>query len=306
MTGASRTVRKAVIPVAGAGTRLLPATKSQPKEMLPVGRKPTVQYVVEEMAQAGITQILFVTGRKKESIEDHFDRDPDLERRLSAAEDELRSELDTTSGLKFFYTRQSAPTGSADAVRQAEQFVGEEPFVVAFGDTIIRSEGRQSLLQRMIQAHVQSDSACTLSVEEVPAEDVHRYGVVDPAPEDGPQTGVPPAEPFRLQGLVEKPEAGAAPSRLAIAPRYVFERSIFGAIAATLPGRGGDLWLTDSIAILLRQGQTVRALPLQPSERRYDIGTFETYFKAFIDFAVADERYGYLIRQYLVWKADQI
>ena len=313
MTGAPRAVRKAVIPVAGAGTRLLPATKSQPKEMLPVGRKPTVQYVVEEMAQAGITQILFVTGRKKESIEDHFDRDPDLERRLSAAEDELRSELDTTSGLKFFYTRQSAPIGSADAVRQAEQFVGDEPFVVAFGDTIIRSEGRQSLLQRMIQAHVQSDSACTLSVEEVPVEDVHRYGVVDPAPDAVPQAppegapqGTPPAEPFRLQGLVEKPEAGAAPSRLAIAPRYVFERSIFGAIAATLPGRGGDLWLTDSIAILLRQGQTVRALRLQPSERRYDIGTFETYFKAFIDFAVADERYGYLIRQYLVWKADQI
>src|SRR5918995_879696 len=136
-------IRKAVVPVAGPGTRLLPATKSQPKEMLPVGRKPTVQYVVEEMAQAGITQILFVTGRKKESIEDHFDRDPDLERRLSAAEDELRSELDTTSGLKFFYTRQSAPTGSADAVRQAEQFVGDEPFVVAFGDTIIRSGGRR-------------------------------------------------------------------------------------------------------------------------------------------------------------------
>jgi UTP--glucose-1-phosphate uridylyltransferase len=317
MTGAPRAVRKAVIPVAGAGTRLLPATKSQPKEMLPVGRKPTVQYVVEEMAQAGITQILFVTGRKKESIEDHFDRDPDLERRLSAAEDDLRSDLDTTSGLKFFYTRQSAPIGSADAVRQAEQFVGDEPFVVAFGDTIIRSEGRQSLLQRMIQAHVQSDSACTLSVEEVPPEDVHRYGVVDPAPAPGAQappegapsdqpSAPPPAEPFRLQGLVEKPEAGAAPSRLAIAPRYVFERSIFGAISATLPGRGGDLWLTDSIAILVRQGQAVRALRLQPSERRYDIGTFETYFKAFIDFAVADERYGYLIRQYLVWKADQI
>jgi UTP--glucose-1-phosphate uridylyltransferase len=297
---AVKSVRKAVVPVAGAGTRLLPATKSQPKEMLPVGRKPTVQYVVEEMAQAGIAQILFVTGRKKESIEDHFDRDPELERRLTA-NDDLRGELDTTSGIKFFYTRQSVQAGNADAVRQAEQFVGDEPFVVAFGDTIIRSEGRQSLLQRMIQAHLQDDSACTLSVEEVLPEDVHRYGVVSPAPGSDPASGA-----FLIDGLVEKPEQAAAPSRLAIAPRYVFDRSIFNAIAATLPGRGGDLWLTDSIAILIKQGFSVRALSLLPDERRYDIGSFETYFKAFIDFAVADEKYGYLIRQYLIWKAGQI
>ncbi len=298
--GARKIVRKAVIPVAGAGTRLLPATKSQPKEMLPVGRKPTVQYVVEEMAQAGITQLLFVTGRKKESIEDHFDRDPDLERRLTGADDDLRAELDTTRGLKFFYTRQSVQAGNADAVRQAEQFVGDEPFVVAFGDTIIRSEARQSLLQRMIHSHVHTDSACTLSVEEVPLEDVHRYGVVSPVPGCDLRAG-----PFQLQGLVEKPDTATAPSRLAIAPRYVFNRSIFDAISATLPGRGGDLWLTDSIAILIRQGFTVRALQLLEQEQRYDIGTFETYFKAFIDLAVADEKYGYLIRQYLVSKADQ-
>lgn len=307
-SAAQRAVRKAVIPVAGGGTRLLPATKSQPKEMLPVGRKPTVQYVVEELAQAGITQVLFVTGRKKESIEEHFDRDPDLEKRLTG-DDDLLSEVDTTSGLRFFYTRQSAPSGTADAVRQAEQFIGAEPFVVAFGDTIIRNEGRQTLLQRMIRAHLDHDTACTLSVEEVPAEDVHRYGVVSLAPQPA---GGPGAEegagdlPLLLDGLVEKPDQAAAPSRLAIAPRYVFEPSIFGAISATLPGRGGDLWLTDSIAILLRQGLAVQALRLKEGERRYDIGTFETYFKAFIDFAVADEKYGYLIRQYLVWKADQI
>ncbi|MGH2356260.1 MAG: UTP--glucose-1-phosphate uridylyltransferase [Chloroflexota bacterium] len=298
---AAKTIRKAVIPVAGAGTRLLPATKSQPKEMLPVGRKPTVQYVVEEMAEAGITQILFVTGRKKESIEDHFDRDPDLERRLTGSDDDLRAELDTTSGVRFFYTRQSVQAGNADAVRQAEQFVGDEPFVVAFGDTIIRSEGRQSLLQRMMQTHLRTDSACTLSVEEVPLEDVYRYGVVSPAPGANVKAG-----PFELAGLVEKPDQATAPSRLAIAPRYVFNRAIFAAIAATLPGKGGDLWLTDSIAILLKQGHKVRALQLLEDERRYDIGTFETYFKAFIDFAVADEKYGYLIRQYLIWKADQI
>lgn len=301
MASSPKTVRKAIIPVAGPGTRLLPATKSQPKEMLPVGRKPTVQYVVEEMAQAGITQVLFVTGRKKSSIEDHFDREPELERRLTETGDELRSELETTSGVKFFYTRQSVQAGNADAVRQADEFVADEPFVVAFGDTIIRSEGRQTLLQRMIQTHLQNNAACTLSVEEVPEDDVFRYGVVKPAPEADVATGV-----FRLAGLVEKPEKAAAPSNLAIAPRYVFNRSIFGAIAATLPGRSGELWLTDSIAVLIKQGLDVQAIKLQAGESRYDIGTFETYFKAFIDFALADERYGYMIRQYLVWKADQI
>lgn len=301
MPAAGKTIRKAVIPVAGPGTRLLPATKSQPKEMLPVGRKPTVQYVVEELAQAGITQVLFVTGRKKSSIEDHFDREPELERRLTETGDELRNELNTSSGISFFYTRQSVQAGNADAVRQAAEFVGDEPFVVAFGDTIIRNEGRQTLLQRMMLEHQSNHAACTLAVEDVSLDDVFRYGVVDPAappPEDGGA--------FPLQGLVEKPEKAAAPSTLAIAPRYVFERSIFGAIAATLPGKGGELWLTDSIAVLIKQGLGVQAVKLRDGERRYDIGTFETYFKAFIDFAVADEKYGYMIRQYLVWKADQI
>lgn len=293
-------IRKAVIPVAGPGTRLFPATKSQPKEMLPVGRKPVVQYVVEELAQAGITQVLLVTGRKKSSIEDHFDRDPELERRLTGTDD-AQTELDTTAGVKCFYTRQSVQAGNADAVRQAEEFVGDEPFVVAFGDTIIRSEGRQTLLQRMIAEHLAGKDSCTLSVEEVPVDDVFRYGVVNPVPGTTHESG-----PFALRGVVEKPDKATAPSNLAIAPRYVFNRSIFDAIASTLPGRGGELWLTDSIEILIKRGLGVRALKLLSDERRYDIGTFETYFKAFIDFAAADEKYGYMIRQYLVWKADHI
>ncbi|HEV2126280.1 MAG TPA: sugar phosphate nucleotidyltransferase, partial [Chloroflexota bacterium] len=188
-----------------------------------------------------------------------------------------------------------------DAVRQAADFVGDEPFVVAFGDTIIHSDGRQTLLQRMIQAHEQRAAACTLAVEEVSPDDVFRYGVVGPAAGQEPN-----AKGFELASLVEKPEKAAAPSNLAIAPRYVFNRSIFDAIAATLPGRGGELWLTDSISILLKQGMMVQALKLSEGERRYDIGTFETYFKAFIDFALRDDRYGYMIRQYLVWKVDEI
>jgi len=168
-------------------------------------------------------------------------------------------------------------------------------------DTIIRSEGRQSLLQRMIHSHLQTGAACTLSVEEVPTEDLFRYGVVNPAAGTNVDAG-----PFPLVGVIEKPDKASAPSNLAIAPRYVFNRAIFDAIAATIPGKGGELWLTDSIGILIKQALDVRALKLQPEERRYDIGTFETYFKAFIDFAVADEKYGYMIRQYLVWKADRL
>ncbi len=297
-------IRKAVIPVAGLGTRLLPATKSQPKEMLPVGRKPAVQYVVEEMVEAGITQILLITGRQKSSIEDHFDRETELERRLvrTGAYD-LAEELNFfEEDVALFYTRQSVQSGPADAIRLAADFVGEEPFLVAYGDTIITSQQGPSLIQRMLEDHLGSGARATLAVETVRREDVQRYGIVQPTAGTPPQ----PTTAFEIDDLIEKPEVATAPSTLAITPRYIFDRSIFDAINRTLPGRGGELWLTDSIAILLRQGGAVRCLPLRAGERRYDIGNFETYFKAFIDFALADERYGYMIRQYLVGLSEQL
>ncbi len=287
-------VSKAVILVAGLGTRLLPATKSQPKEMLPVGRKPVVQYVAEEMEQAGINQILFVTGRKKSSIEDHFDRDPDLEERLADGDDlslgEKLPNFDTV--LHVFYTRQSVQAGQADAVRLAREFVGDDPFVVAFGDTIIKGG---NLLKRMIDSHAQSGAACTVAVEQVPPEDAHRYGVV--MPKDGLESEFP------IQGIVEKPPRGAEPSNFAVVPRYVMNREIFEAIRLTLPGKGNELWLADSIEVLIKQQQPVQCVALAPDETRYDIGNFETYFKAFIDFALSDEKYGYLVRQHLRRKA---
>lgn len=297
-------VRKAVIPVAGLGTRLLPATKSQPKEMLPVGRKPAVQYVVEEMVEAGITQILLITGRQKSSIEDHFDRETELERRLvrTGAYD-LAEELNFfEEDVALFYTRQSVQSGPADAIRLAADFVGDEPFLVAYGDTIITSQQRPSLIQRMLKDHLDSGARATLAVETVRREDVQRYGIVQPTAGTPPQ----PTAAFEIDDLIEKPEVATAPSTLAITPRYIFDRAIFDAIGRTLPGRGGELWLTDSIAILLRQGDGVRCLPLGAGEKRYDIGNFETYFKAFIDFALADERYGYMIRQYLVGLSEQL
>jgi UTP--glucose-1-phosphate uridylyltransferase len=286
-------VRKAIVPVAGLGTRLLPVTKSQPKEMLPVGRKPTVQYIVEELEQAGIHQILLVTGRKKSSIEDHFDPDPELIQRLGQSGNaelvEAMSYLDDATSL--FYVRQSTPRGNGDAVRLGRDFAGNEPFVVAFGDSIIFTIGQQSLLQRMMEAMEATGASCVLAVEEVAPEDAYKYGVVQPK---GPL-----GDTFAIEDLIEKPAAGSAPSNLAIAARYLFAPNLFEAIDLTMPGKGGELWLADSIRVLLKQGHPVWCVRLSAAERRYDIGNFESYFKAFVDFALADERYGYLLRQHL-------
>ncbi|MDE2815887.1 MAG: sugar phosphate nucleotidyltransferase [Chloroflexota bacterium] len=289
-------VSKAVILVAGLGTRLLPATKSQPKEMLPVGRKPVVQYVVEEMEQAGINQILFVTGRKKWSIEDHFDRDPELEERLGNDDLELAERLPNFDTLlHVFYTRQSVQTGQADAVRLAQEFVGDEPFVVAFGDTIIKGG---NLLRRMVESHAESGAVCTMAVERVAPQDAHRYGVVKPTGDAGPD--------FSIEGIVEKPPRGAEPSNYAVVPRYIMNKEIFEATRLTLPGKGNELWLADSIEVLIKQQQLVRCVQLASEEVRYDIGNFETYFKAFIDFALTDEKYGYLVRQHLLRKTASL
>ena len=297
----SGSVVNVVVPVAGMGTRLLPATKSQPKEMLPVGRRPVVQYVVDELEAAGLRQILFVTGRKKTAIEDHFDPDPDLVRSLSggggyALLDELKY-LET--GTRYFYTRQSEPLGLADAVYHAREFVGDEHFVVALGDSIIKGRDGSSFLRAMIATHLRTGAACTVAVEEVDPEDVHRYGIVRPAADPGE------APDFEVADLVEKPRPESAPSNLAIAARYIFSPDLFEAIRRTAPDRSGVLQLTDSIRLLRQLGHTVYAVRLRDGERRYDIGNFESYFKAFIDFAIADEKYGYLVRQYLKRKTRE-
>ena len=281
-------VRKAVVPVAGIGTRLFPATKSQPKEMLPVGRKPVVQYVVEELRAAGIEQILLITGRKKAAIEDHFDADLELSRLLQQAGNVDSADLPIADGIRgVFYTRQGTPSGVADAVGLARDFAGGEPIVVAFGDTIIRGA---NLVARLIAAHGESGASGAVAVEQIAQEDAFRYGIVDVREVDG---GLIAAD------LVEKPAAGTAPSDLAIVPRYVFGPEIFDAIEATRPGLGGERWLTDSIAILARERPPVRVVPLDASERRYDIGNFESYYRAFIDFALTDPQYGASVRQYV-------
>jgi UTP--glucose-1-phosphate uridylyltransferase len=297
MEDTAMTIRKVVIPVAGAGTRLLPVTKSQPKEMLPVGRKPVVQYVVEEAQRAGLKHICFVTGREKYAIENHFDRDPDLIQKLIQAEKgQILSELAYEEmGVTFFYVRQSMPKGLAHAIGMAEDFVGNEHFVVSLGDSIIWHDEEGSFLTRMMEIHEREGAAATIAVEDVSPDQAHHYGIVKPR-------GKAEGEIFEVENLVEKPSPGQAPSNKAIAARYVFSPEIFEAIRRTVPDSAGEMQITDSIRNLVRQGGKVLAVPLAEGERRYDIGNFESYFRAFVDFAMSDEKYGYTLRQYLTRK----
>ncbi len=286
-------VIKAVVPVAGAGTRLLPVTKSQPKEMLPVGRKPVVQYVVEEIERAGLKHVIFVTGRKKVAIEDHFDHDPELARLLKA-----NGKMDLLAGLSFeengssfSYVRQGQPRGLADAILTARHLVGNEDFVVALGDAIIENRGGEELLTKLIRYHQQNAAAATIAVEEVTDDEVSKYGIVTPGATNGSF--------FRVTGVVEKPSAEEAPSRLAIAARYVFSPEIFEVIAATPPRGNGEVYLTDCIRDLIDREQPVYCVKLPPGSKRHDIGNFESFFRAFIHFALADPDYGPALRSFL-------
>ena len=286
-------IQSAVVPVAGHGTRLLPATKSQPKEMLPVARKPIVQYVVEELVSNGIQQILFVTGRSKASIENHFDHDPELFQALSAADrQDLLKELDFEAlKANFFYTRQRMPKGLGDAVLCAENFAGEEPFLVALGDSILGLNAVSRAVSRMAEVFDFRRASCVIAVEEVPLEETKHYGIVQP--EDG--TG----EIFRVVNLIEKPAPRDAPSNLAIAGRYIFSPVIFEKIRQVKPDQRGEIQLTNAIQLLCDEGRRVIAVKLPPEEKRYDIGNFPSYFESFVEFALADPVYGAEFRRVL-------
>jgi UTP--glucose-1-phosphate uridylyltransferase len=286
------TIDIAVVPVAGHGTRLLPATKSQPKEMLPVGRKPVVQYIVEELAAAKIRRLLFVTGARKSAIENHFDEDQQLISYLreSGREEEL-AELDfERREMEYFYTRQRRQLGLGHAVLCARSLIGDQPFVVALGDSIIGLHARSGIVSRMLEEFERSKADVVVAFEEVPASEVERYGIAEPRGIVGDR--------FELQGIVEKPAAADAPSNLAVAGRYVFGPAIFDELAATKPGKGGEIQLTDAMQNLLRKGGKGVGLRLARDERRFDIGNFESYFRAFFDFALADPKYGASLRSH--------
>ena len=285
-------VPNAVVPVAGLGTRLLPATKSQPKEMLPVARKPIVQYVAEELARSGVRNLLFVTGRGKAAIENHFDPDPALMDSLrGAGNEDLQLALDFERlGLNILYTRQSVQRGLGDAILHGESFAGREPFIVALGDSIIGLRGDSLACRRMAEAFVDRKADVVIAVEEVPADHVRFYGIVSPAADE---------ETFRIRTLVEKPDPEAAPSRLAVSGRYVFSPAIFDRIRDVRPDRKGEIQITDAIRAVAEQGGTVLGVKLRPGEKRYDIGNMPSYFETFIDFAVSDPDYGPRVREYM-------
>ncbi|HWB84189.1 MAG TPA: UTP--glucose-1-phosphate uridylyltransferase [Bryobacteraceae bacterium] len=279
-------IKSAVVPVAGHGTRLLPATKSQPKEMLPVARKPIVQYVVEELVLNGIQQILFVTGRSKASIENHFDHDPELFRVLSETnKEDLLKEVDFEPlKANFFYTRQRLQKGLGDAILCGENFAGEEPFLVALGDSILGLHAVSRAVSRMMDVFESKHASCVIAVEEVPPSETLHYGIVQP--EDGPD------DVFRIINLVEKPKPADAPSNLAIAGRYIFSPVIFDMIRRVRPDRRGEIQLTDAIQLMCEEGRRVMAVKLSSEEKRYDIGNFPSYFESFVEFALADPLYG--------------
>ena len=280
-------ITKAVVPVAGLGTRLLPATKSQPKEMLPVGRKPVVQYVVEELEAAGLRSILFVTGRNKTAIEDHFDRDVELRRTLAeTGKDDLLAALAYEGAdVEFFYTRQSVQLGLGHAIRLGESYAEGDPFVIALGDSIIESQGTPSVLRRLIGAFEGTGAAAAIALEEVAPADVSRYGIA--APDGDPLPGFD-GDVIRIRELVEKPDIDKAPSHLAIAGRYVVDPAVFDALRRTTAGKGGEIQLTDALRIMLRDGKQIIGLRLRPGEHRHDIGNFESYFRSFLHFALRD------------------
>jgi len=226
----SQPITKAIVPAAGLGTRLLPATKSQPKEMLPVGRKPVVQYVVEELQAAGVNQILMVTGRRKRAIEDHFDSDPELVSTLREAGNEtMLGDLAYLEGhARFFFTRQSTPQGLGHAISLGADFVDGSDFAVALGDSIIAAEDPAHLLRAMIAVRSGLNAAAVVAVEKVPPQDTFRYGIVSI---DGSEAH--PDEPIAMTDIVEKPPLGTAPSTLAVAARYVFSPLIFEALQRT-------------------------------------------------------------------------
>jgi len=286
-------IKSAIVPVAGHGTRLLPATKSQPKEMLPVARKPIVQYVVEELVSNHIEQILFVTGRNKNSIENHFDHDPELSRTLSNSQQhDLLQELNFDAlKANFFYTRQRLQKGLGDAILCGENFAGEEPFLVALGDSILGLHAVSRACSRMADVFESKRASCVIAVEEVPAEETAHYGIVQP--EDDAE------DVFRIVNLVEKPKPGEAPSRLAIAGRYIFSPVIFDKIRHVQPDRRGEIQLTDAIQMLCDEGRRVMAVRLNADEKRYDIGNFPSYFESFVEFALADPLYGAEFRRTL-------
>jgi UTP--glucose-1-phosphate uridylyltransferase len=284
-------VRKAVITAAGLGTRFLPATKAQPKEMLPLVDKPAIQYVVEEATGAGLTDLLIVTARGKRSLEDHFDRSFELEHHLeTSGKADLLEEVRAIAALAdIHYVRQKEPRGLGHAVSVARGHVGDEAFAILLGDDIISGSW---LLEAMLAAHGET-GASVLALKEVAPEEISSYGCAE-VDELGPAGG--PGRLVRVKSIVEKPPAAEAPSNLAVIGRYVLSAGIWPALERTGPGRGGEIQLTDGIANLM-QSEAVYGYVFESG--RYDVGNKLDYLKATVEIALERPDLGPGLREFL-------
>ncbi|HDI0878101.1 TPA: UTP--glucose-1-phosphate uridylyltransferase GalU [Staphylococcus aureus] len=270
-------IKKAIIPAAGLGTRFLPATKAMPKEMLPILDKPTIQYIVEEAARAGIEDIIIVTGRHKRAIEDHFDSQKELEMVLKEkGKSELLEKVQYSTELaNIFYVRQKEQKGLGHAISSARQFIGNEPFAVLLGDDIVESE--VPAVKRLIDVYEETGHS-VIGVQEVPEADTHRYGIIDPLTKNGRQ--------YEVKKFVEKPAQGTAPSNLAIMGRYVLTPEIFDYLKTQKEGAGNEIQLTDAIERMNNDNQ-VYAYDFEGE--RYDVGEKLGFVKTTIEYALKDD-----------------
>ena len=283
-----RKLRKAVFPVAGFGSRFLPVTKASPKEMMPVVDKPLIQYAVEEAAAAGITDMIFVTGRHKRAIEDHFDKAYELETELErkgkeALLEQVRSVL--PEGVRCIYIRQPEPLGLGHAVLCAQPVVGNDPFAVVLADDLMDSQ--PGAMSRMAEIY-EKETCSLLGVEEVPRDHTESYGIVTVERMQG--------DSARIQSIVEKPKPAKAPSNLAVIGRYVLTPRIFELLAAVTPGAGGEIQLTDAISALLGEE---RVLAVRLAGRRFDCGSKLGYLQATVELGVRHPEVGTAFARFL-------
>ncbi|HLS08315.1 UTP--glucose-1-phosphate uridylyltransferase GalU [Lentibacillus sp.] len=273
------TVKKAIIPAAGLGTRFLPVTKAMPKEMLPIVDKPTIQYIVEEAVDSGIEDIIIVTGKHKRAIEDHFDNNFELEQNLMKKEKfDLLEKVNQTSNVDIHYIRQKEQLGLGHAVWCARKFIGDDPFAVLLGDDIVESETPG--LKQLIEQFEETERS-VVGVQQVSHEETNRYGIVDPSTIEGRR--------YKVDHFVEKPAQGEAPSNLAIMGRYILTPEIFKHLDKHEIGAGGEIQLTDAIQ-MLNQEQDVYAYDFEGT--RYDVGEKLGFIQTTLEFAMKDDEIG--------------
>lgn len=279
-------VKKAIIPAAGLGTRFLPATKAMPKEMLPIVDKPTIQYIVEEAIESGIEDIIIVTGKGKRAIEDHFDKNFELEDNLLQKEKyDLLDKVNATSNVEIHFIRQKEPKGLGHAVWCARKFIGDEPFAVLLGDDIVRA--RKPCLRQLMDQQEETLSS-VIGVQTVDDDQTHRYGIIDPQQPEGRR--------YQVKTFVEKPEQGTAPSNLAIMGRYILNPEIFMFLDKQEKGAGGEVQLTDAIQKL---NEIQRVFAYDFEGRRYDVGEKLGFVKTTLELALDRPELKYDVISYM-------